>query len=105
MIVLTRVRTMPRRKNSTSFKPGHRRSPESIERQRATMRRQLAAGERQLPTRPWGEARRAAHREKARRGELDRIPVGSRRKSWHGRRDLEYWEIKIGPGRHGWVYE
>lgn len=40
---------MPRHANSTSFTPGHKRSPESIEKQRQTMRDQLLDGTRKPP--------------------------------------------------------
>ena len=40
---------MGTKRNGTTFAPGHKRSPESIEKQRQTMREQYASGERAKP--------------------------------------------------------
>ena len=45
---------MPQHATSTSFKTGHKRSEQSIERQRSTMKQQLAEGSRDLPRKPKG---------------------------------------------------
>jgi hypothetical protein len=43
---------MPRHANTGTFEKGHQRSPESIEKQRQTMKRQIAQGLRKLPGQP-----------------------------------------------------
>lgn len=47
------------KRNGTSFQPGHRRSPESIEKQRETLRTLYATGARKPPSGGWEPEARA----------------------------------------------
>ena len=95
---------MPQHATSTSFVLGHKRSPESIERQRQTLRAQYAAGLREPPRCEWTDERRAKLKRMAKEGKIDRVPIGTRRLQTC-RASLKYWMIKIGIGGKGWVYE
>lgn len=95
---------MPRHATSTSFVPGHKRSPESIERQRQTLRAQYAAGLRKPIGHKWSDERRKEWSQRAKEGRVDRIPLGTRRLHTCSA-SLKYWKIKIGIGRKGWTYE
>lgn len=86
-----------------SFKPGCVRSEASIEKQRATLRRQYANRERDPPRMVWTPAHRERFRRMAESGAFDARPVGFRRQQRC--RGKVYWVIKAGPGRKGWVYE
>jgi HNH endonuclease len=56
--------TSMRKSNQTSFKPGHKRSPESIEKQRATLLAQYESGEKTSPLlgSTWTDEQREKHR-------------------------------------------
>lgn len=94
---------MPRHANQTSFQKGNVRSPESIEKQRETLRQQYANGERLPPTCAWNAKRRRRQRRLACAGELDRVPIGTKRLCKC--RGKIYVRIKVGIGRKGWMYE
>lgn len=60
----------PQKRNQTTFRKGHKRSPESIQKQRETLRTKYASGELQAPRTPWTEERRENHRLTKRRRAL-----------------------------------
>lgn len=78
------LHSMPRKANSGSFQPGHKRSQESIEKQRATLR---ARGSH--PTNPWTDASKAKLRSTVRAQSLG-----------HRRMQNGYWQIMTEDGYH-----
>lgn len=92
------MKSYPQRRNQTSFRLGHKRSPESIEKQRKTLKAQYARGERQ-PMIPLGGPvspeiilkRRITRRLNC---------LGSRQKAYSGGK--QYWRILTFAG---WKYE
>lgn len=89
---------MPRHATETSFQPGHKRSPESIERQQATIRKLMETDD-------WPQlkklGRTGPNPKKGSPGEKHPryLPIGTRRLTKHG-----YVEVKTNRP-DAWVYE
>jgi hypothetical protein len=86
---------MARRANKTSFKPGHKRSPESIEKQRATLKAQYAAGLRKPPGQPGPNPKKGQSGPKNNHW----VPVGTRSQTSAG-----YMRIKVADPSE-WMFE
>lgn len=98
---------MPRHATRTSFQKGHKRSPESIEKQRETMKAQYAQGVRVPPHCEWTDEQKKNMMEKLNTRRLSRYPIGSRRLHKVGSRRLHkatYWIVKVAL-RGKWRYE
>lgn len=78
---------MPRHANQTSFRPGQARSEDSIEKQRATIRRKIAAGEWHEFRQPWTDERRQKHAATKRTQALG-----------HRRKQSGYWQVMTADG-------
>ncbi len=87
--------------NKTSFKKGYKRSPESIERQRQTMIRQIKNGKRIPPKPKWTDESKALMVKRNRATKLKKTPIGSIRKTI--RNGTTYAEIKVSD-RGRWKY-
>lgn len=61
---------MPQHATKTSFRPGHKRSQESIDKQRATLKEQYANGELVLPRPVWDAERKETHARERRQAAL-----------------------------------
>jgi hypothetical protein len=97
---------MKSKKNKTSFKPGHKRTPEQIEKQRQTIKAKIAAGYTYTPRNVWTDESKSRMVESNRKARLKSNPIGSRRKHNAGKKGavLFYWIIKQSD-RGKWKYE
>jgi hypothetical protein len=94
---------MPQHETKTSFKPGNKRSKESIEKQRETMKEQYRDGLRKPPKCKWTPNKIKKMLEASRSSKLISNPIGSRRKHNAGK-GLTYWVVKVSD-RGRWKYE
>ena len=65
--------------NKTSFKKGHKRSKESIDKQVETMKKQIKTGERVPPKPNWNSSNKAKMVASIRKTLLLKNPVGTKR--------------------------
>jgi len=94
---------MKTKRNKTSFRPGHTRSPESIEKQRQTMKDAIASGRRAPPRNPWTAKSKKKMVISIRKTNLEKRPLGTTRLTNRGK-NLWYSQIRVGAtGR--WPYE
>lgn len=90
-------------KNSGTFQKGHKRSPESIEKQRQTILHQIKDGTRIVPKIEWTQDRIDKMVKKQRDIRMKWFPLGSKRKH-RSSKGFYYWQIKISD-RGKWKYE